>query len=177
MSSKEQTHYKYHIDLGGGGGTTWSGTIIKLAMPGLLFHHVTPTKDYIHDRMRPWTHYIPVRADLRDLKRKFNWAESHPEMAAKIAQQGTKLVRKLGTPEGFEQMFKEEFEEPLRKMIEAYQPSGRYNWRRVIKEVEGDLLKPIMACTGVGIHEHSCPRLVGTGPFKGKARRAPPRST
>jgi hypothetical protein len=35
--------YKYHIDLGGGGGTTWSGTLEKLGLPGLLFHHITPT--------------------------------------------------------------------------------------------------------------------------------------
>ena len=39
MSLEELAQYKYHIDLGGGGGTTWSGTIEKLALPGLLFHH------------------------------------------------------------------------------------------------------------------------------------------
>lgn len=47
-----------------------TGTVEKLAMPGLLFHHVSPTKDYIHDRLKPWKHYIPVRPDLKDLKAK-----------------------------------------------------------------------------------------------------------
>ena len=42
----QSAKYKYHIDLAGGGGTTWTGTMQKLALPGLLFHHVTPTKDY-----------------------------------------------------------------------------------------------------------------------------------
>ena len=47
LSMESQAHYRYHIDLGGGGGTTWTGTMQKLALPGLLFHHETPTKDYI----------------------------------------------------------------------------------------------------------------------------------
>ena len=46
MNLEELAHYKYQIDIGGGGGTTWTGTIQKMAMPGLLFHHITPTKDY-----------------------------------------------------------------------------------------------------------------------------------
>mmetsp|Transcript_28707 Transcript_28707/g.58554 ORF Transcript_28707/g.58554 Transcript_28707/m.58554 type:complete len:443 (-) Transcript_28707:605-1933(-) len=41
MPLEELAKYKYHIDIGGGGGTTWSGTLEKLALPGLLFHHVT----------------------------------------------------------------------------------------------------------------------------------------
>ena len=52
--------YRYHIDLGGGGGTTWTGTIYKASLPGLLFHHVTPTKDFIHDYLIPWVHYVPI---------------------------------------------------------------------------------------------------------------------
>lgn len=47
MSLPTLAKYKYHIDIGGGGGTSWTGTIQKLALPGLLFHHETPTKDYI----------------------------------------------------------------------------------------------------------------------------------
>ncbi|KAL7529468.1 hypothetical protein ACHAXR_002982, partial [Thalassiosira sp. AJA248-18] len=56
MDGPTLAKYKYHIDLGGGGGTTWTGTIQKLAMPGLLFHHMTPTKDYIHNWIKPWVH-------------------------------------------------------------------------------------------------------------------------
>ena len=56
MSLETLGQYKYHIDLGGGGGTTWSGVIEKLGLPGMLFHHVTPTKDYFHDKLKPWMH-------------------------------------------------------------------------------------------------------------------------
>lgn len=80
-------------------GTTWSGTLEKMAMPGVLFHHETPTKvkkiifilycitlqrfltsqfptkDYIHDRMKAWVHYVPIQEDLSDLYEKYQWAE------------------------------------------------------------------------------------------------------
>ena len=39
MEAMEMSNYKYQIDLGGGGGTTWEGTLSKLGMPGVLFHH------------------------------------------------------------------------------------------------------------------------------------------
>lgn len=35
----DMSRYKYQIDFGGGGGTTWEGTVAKLLMPGVLFHH------------------------------------------------------------------------------------------------------------------------------------------
>ncbi|KAL7464741.1 hypothetical protein ACHAXS_005081 [Conticribra weissflogii] len=185
LSAKELARYKYHIDLGGGGTSSDRSrskcrffilTASKdLAMPGLLFHHVTPTKDYIHDRLKPWSHYVPVRADLRDLKKKFEWAESHPKVAARIARQATRLAREIGTPEGFAQLFREDLEEPLRRMIEAYRPSGDRHWRRIMEEVDGDLWKPIMMCTGGGIYGERCPRLESTAQF-GRRTRAPPRS-
>lgn len=50
-----------------------------MALPGLLFHHMTPTKVWFHDLMIPWVHFVPVSLDLSDLRQKFIWAESHPE--------------------------------------------------------------------------------------------------
>jgi hypothetical protein len=51
-------------------------------MPGLLFHHITPTKDYIFDQIQPWVHYVPVREDLEDLMEKLEWAETHQDEAS-----------------------------------------------------------------------------------------------
>jgi len=148
---EELKKYKYHIDLGGGGGTTWSGTMQKLAMPGLLFHHETPTKDYIHDFMKPWVHYVPVAPDLRDLKEKFDWAESHPQAAKKIANQGSDLMRSLGTVEGFGEMFDVIFKEQLQRVIDAYQPVSTTqpgsSWRELLENYDRGA-RPIMACGG-----------------------------
>jgi hypothetical protein len=152
MSLETLAGYKYHIDLGGGGGTTWTGTIQKAAMPGLLFHHVTPTKDYIHDYLIPWVHYIPVAGDLRDLKEKYDWAEEHPLVAQLVAQQGMDFVRHLATPEGFDELYHSAFIEPVRRVIEAYVPvstsSSSLSWREVIRGVQGNGWKQVMECTG-----------------------------
>lgn len=139
MKSKELARFKYQIDLGGGGGTTWTGTTQKLQMPGLLFHHVTPTIDYIHYRLKPWYHYVPIAPNLSDLEEKFDWAQSHPRAARKIAAQGTKVMRDLATKEGYEAMFDEEYLLPLTKALEAYVPvrmshPGKH-WKEVIEGI------------------------------------------
>jgi hypothetical protein len=124
MTLQELSRYKYHIDLGGGGGTTWTGTVQKLFMPGLLFHHVTATKDYIHDHIKPWVHYVPVRSDLEDLMAKLDWAERHQDEARQISKNATEFVRELGTPDGFERKFQSNMVNPLQAVIEAYKPGG-----------------------------------------------------
>ena len=121
MNMMEHAQYKYHIDLGGGGGTTWTGTIEKLALPGVLFHHVTPTKDWFHDHLEPWKHYIPVAQDLSDLREQFEWAERNPQRAQRIAEAGTEFARWIGTPEGFGQLYQEHIVNPLGNIILSHQ--------------------------------------------------------
>lgn len=160
--------YRYHIDIGGGGGTTWSGTLEKLGLPGLLFHHLTPTKDYLHDKIKPWVHYVPVMADLNDLHKKYIWAQNHPKEAQRISARATELVRSWGEPEGFEAMFQEFLEGPLRHVVEAYRPLGEGevngvlhggggDWRQAITQSFG-VLTPVMQCAGY--YHHDCERLV-----------------
>lgn len=151
MNSKDLAGYKYQIDLGGGGGTTWTGTLQKLAMPGLLFHHCTPTKDYIHDYIEPWVHYVPIAPDLSDLKEKFDWAEANPKAAKLIADQGTEFVRSLGTTEGFGSLFQDNFIEPVMAVMEGYQPSST-PWREILKEtngIDGHMFEPSIHCNGL----------------------------
>ena len=160
MSLEVLGQYKYHIDIGGGGGTTWSGTIEKLALPGLLFHHRTPTKDYFHDALQPWVHFVPVKENLSDLKDKFVWAESHPLMARRIAEKATEFAKSLGTPDGLDWMFHQYYEWPLQRVVEAYQPLEHgSDWREVMSQLmEPDVLRPILECGG--FHHHDCTRLV-----------------
>ena len=156
MKPQELAKYKYHIDMGGGGGTTWSGTIEKLAMPGLLFHHVTPMKDYIHDHLKAWIHYIPVSADLKDLKQKFDWAQAHPQEAKRIADAATEFMKELGTPQGFGRIYKQDFVQPLQRVIDAYQPVSllrTYGGKGsavvdVLAQLESSGYVPILGCSG-----------------------------
>ncbi|KAL7481502.1 hypothetical protein ACHAW6_007202 [Cyclotella cf. meneghiniana] len=150
--------YRYHIDLGGGGGTTWSGTLEKLALPGLLFHHVTPTKDYFHDALVAWVHYVPIREDLSDLKQKYEWAEANPVEAKMIARRGTEWVKRwFGTEEGFGQVFDVFYRERLRGVVDAYLHED--DWREVLEREGGDM-RPIMRCSG--FYGSECEELDGS---------------
>ena len=142
MPPEEMSKFKYHIDLGGGGGTTWTGFTDKLAMPGLLFHHITPTKDYIHDHLLPWEHYVPIQTDLSDLIEKIEWAESHPEEAKKIAERASEFMRQMGTPGGYENLFVEDVVKPLKGVIEAYVPGNQGDWEKDFKNT----FEPFIEC-------------------------------
>mmetsp|Transcript_28289 Transcript_28289/g.48800 ORF Transcript_28289/g.48800 Transcript_28289/m.48800 type:complete len:234 (+) Transcript_28289:1-702(+) len=122
MSLSELSKYKYHIDLGGGGGTTWFGTIEKLAMPGVLFHHVTSSKDYHHDDLIPWVHYIPINEDLSNLKEMYDWAEANTEDARKISEAGTEYIKNRAMPHVMKVTYERYFVHSLKRVVDAYQP-------------------------------------------------------
>lgn len=93
LDEKDFGRYKYQLDVGGGGGTTWSGVIPKLSMPGVLLHHETQMKDSYFDSLYPWVHYIPVREDLLDLEEQIQWAEENPHQARQISANADEWVR------------------------------------------------------------------------------------
>lgn len=120
MDEDEMGKYKYQIDIGGGSGTTWSGTLRKLAMPGLLLHHTSPTKDFFHNEIRPWVHYVPLNLDLSDLREKYDWAESHPVEAEKIAKAGQDYVSQMRTENWIQATYEKYFVHRLGQIISAY---------------------------------------------------------
>ena len=158
MDNKDLAKFRYQIDLGGG---NFASTLEKLAMPGALFHHVTATKEYFFNRMKPYEHYIPVAPDLSDLWKKYVWAESEsPERAQVISENGSLLAEAFSTPEGFEAIFEEYMRTPLLRVLEAYEPSIYKPWRTVVSEhIEGRTMKPILRCTASGPYD--CQMIVG----------------
>jgi hypothetical protein len=96
------------------------GSLDKLAMPGVLLHHETPTMDWFFKELRPWYHYVPVRTDLSDLKEKFDWAEAHQDEAQQIAERG----RNFSTWFFSNQKMREEYEklcDQLGNVVDAYE--------------------------------------------------------
>lgn len=123
MSEGETATYKYQLDIGGGSGTSWEGTLRKLAMPGLLFHHETPAKDFFYQEIQPWVHYVPVKMDLSDLRDKFEWAESHPIAAEAIARASTEYIRQnMATDAWIERTYDRYFGRELGSIVDAYRP-------------------------------------------------------
>lgn len=68
------------------------GTVEKLVLPGILFHHVTPTRDWFHTHLKLWEHNISVRSNLLDLRENYEWAKSHPWETQGIAEAWTAFV-------------------------------------------------------------------------------------
>lgn len=152
MGEKETSQYKYQLDIAGGGGTTWTGTLRKLAMPGLLFHHETPTRDFFYDEIKPWVHYVPVKTDLSDLREKYDWAESHQEEAQMIAKAATDYVAKMATDGWINQTYKKYFVEDLGRIVKAYQPTEGENIASVLDGYKNSMpdfrsLKLYLTCT------------------------------
>ena len=141
MDKDELAAYRYHIDLGGGGGTTWEGTLTKLALPGLLFHHETLTKDDYHDRMVPWEHYVPIQMDLSDLKEKFDWAEANPEEAQAIARAGTELAQHLASEEYMKEIWDLDFRRRLGEVVRVYLPGEGETVESILDSYRADGLE------------------------------------
>jgi len=120
MDLQQMSQYKYHIDIGGGGGTSWKGTLTKLSLPGLLFHQETPTMDWFYPQMIPWEHYVPIQWDLSDLASMYQWAEAHPEDAKRISRSGTELAYRIMGDEYLKLLYQHLFVDTLGQLVHAY---------------------------------------------------------
>ncbi|XP_024919913.1 protein O-glucosyltransferase 2 isoform X2 [Cynoglossus semilaevis] len=90
--------YKYQINI--------DGTVAAYRLPYLLagdsvvFKQDSGYYEHFYGELRPWEHYIPVRADLGDLLDKIQWARDHDEEAKKIALTGQQFARSRLTGDG-----------------------------------------------------------------------------
>jgi len=121
LNEEALAKYKYHLDLGGGGGTTWSGLIPKLTMPGVLLHHETSMKDSYFDTLKPWVHYVPVAEDLHDVFEKISWCETHPEEARNISVNANDWVRDF---RGLKSLLRHNYQALAIPLAKTLDPSG-----------------------------------------------------
>ena len=85
-SLPEHCQFKYLLDMTGQG---YSGRLKILFFSGRpVFVQNRPDKEYFHNWLVPFEHYIPVDARLRDLIEKLGWAHSHEEECQRIAAAG-----------------------------------------------------------------------------------------
>ncbi|KAJ6532869.1 glycosyl transferase family 90-domain-containing protein [Mycena vulgaris] len=91
---EELYRYKYAIDVD---GTTFSGRYLGLLRSGSLVFKSTVFEEYFNDWLRPFEHYVPVKADLSDLVQQIEWANAHPDEARLIQQKGLEFARRVLT--------------------------------------------------------------------------------
>jgi hypothetical protein len=80
--------YKYHIDVGGCSGTSWSGLRWKMCTGNLVFKIESSMIEWWYSMLIPYKHYIPVKEDLSNLYDQYAYIENNPQVAYNIAQAG-----------------------------------------------------------------------------------------
>jgi hypothetical protein len=94
MSLKEMLEYKYLISLEGNdvsSGLSWqlySNSVVLMPQPRF-------SSWLMHDRLKPYEHYIPLQEDLNDLDEKIDWAEAHQEKCVEISANGKEFIGKF----------------------------------------------------------------------------------
>jgi len=93
MSKIEQSNYKYVIVIEG------NVAAHRLATD-MLFNSVILLVDSVYNLwfsylLKPYFHYVPIKADLSDLLQKISWCKSHNEKCKKIASNARELALKI----------------------------------------------------------------------------------
>ena len=82
--------YQMFLDLPGN-ASAWGSSLRYLQ--GMLVFRVAHQYELLYyEALQPWVHYIPVEADLSDLKAGVEWALLHQQEAAQIAANGQACI-------------------------------------------------------------------------------------
>lgn len=90
VDTREFAQYQMFLDLPGN-ASAW-GTCIRYFQGILIFRVAHEHELLYYEWLEPWKHYIPVAADLSDLKSGVEWALLHQEEAAQIAANGRAVM-------------------------------------------------------------------------------------
>jgi hypothetical protein len=90
IDPRDFAQYQMFLDLPGN-ASAWGSSLRYLQ--GMLIFRVAHQHELLYyDCLEPWVNYIPVAADLSDLKAGVEWALLHQDEAAKIALNGQAIM-------------------------------------------------------------------------------------
>lgn len=87
---------KFAIDIDGY-TNTWSNLLVRM-LYGCCVLKVESQfgfRQWYYDELKPYEHYVPVRADMADLAEKIDWVRSNDAQAKEIAAHGQAFARTL----------------------------------------------------------------------------------
>jgi len=94
ISKEEQLKHKYLISIEG--NDVSSGLKWMLFSNSLVLLPPTTYESWAMEGMlKPYEHYIPIKADASDVEEQVQWAEDHPEEAQKISERSTLFMYDL----------------------------------------------------------------------------------
>ena len=87
---------KYAIDIDGF-TNAWCNLMQRLKLGCCVLKVASPFgyKQWYYNRLIPWEHFVPISADLSDLRERIDWVKSHPAETRDIARQGQILAKNL----------------------------------------------------------------------------------
>lgn len=87
---------KFAIDVDGW-TNTWSNLFVRMLLGCcvLKLDSKFGYRQWYYDRLIPWEHYVPVKADASDLGEMVEWVRANDARAAEIARNGQRLVRSM----------------------------------------------------------------------------------
>ena len=85
--------HAWQIDIDGN-VNSW-GLLWKLLSGSCILRVQSPRRQWYHQRLQPWMHLVPIRADLSDLGEKLEWCNSHLRECAAIAAAGQALAEEV----------------------------------------------------------------------------------
>ena len=93
MPAESWLNRKYAIDIDGQ-TNTWSNFLVRMLFGCCVFKVASPAgfRQWYYGRLRPFEHYVPIRADMSDFAEKIDWARGHPAEARAIATAGRRFA-------------------------------------------------------------------------------------
>ena len=82
--------HKFVIDIDGN-ANSWN-FLAKLRLGSCVVKVETEWCQWFSARLIPWRHYVPVAADLADLRDKLDWCFTHDDEAKRIARAGREFA-------------------------------------------------------------------------------------
>ena len=66
----------------------------KLLAGSCILRVDSPRRQWYHERLKPWVHLVPIRADLSDLGEQLDWCNNHLHECKAIAAAGKAQLSK-----------------------------------------------------------------------------------
>lgn len=112
IEAYDQCKYKaiFWID-----GNCISSNVLWIFASGSVPILITETNHWFKNKLVPWVHFVPVKADLSDLEKNIRWIFENDEEARKIAENALEFCKTVLSPEGQRKYLDEAIEEHIRE--------------------------------------------------------------
>lgn len=86
ISSLAWNGFKFAIDIDGN-SNAWSNLFTRMIMGCCVLKVASPSgyRQWYYEEIQPWTHYVPVKADLTDIEARIAWCRTNSDKCGNIA--------------------------------------------------------------------------------------------